>query len=221
MFSPKKHIANIITSVGILFWILACYLVITQPSWLSAEILLLWALLTDAIDGKAARKYGSTRFGPYLDDIADFINFGLHPGLWLWAITGSLSLSALYICAIFYRLIRFTMEGQNNHTYFLGLPSPAAAVAVMGIIIVYPEPLILMVSIVCIAFLSISHIPCMHIMKQGISRLGIILIILGTLSLPWLYGGDMWALWLSQCVLVLAYLLVSIIILLIPHYVMS
>ena len=37
----KKHIANIITSIGIVFGILACYLVITQPSWLSAEILLL------------------------------------------------------------------------------------------------------------------------------------------------------------------------------------
>lgn len=41
MLSLKKHLANTITSMGILFGILACYLVITQPSWLSAEILLL------------------------------------------------------------------------------------------------------------------------------------------------------------------------------------
>lgn len=71
----KKHIANTITGIGILFGILACYLVITQPSWLSAEILLLGALLTDALDGKAARKFGGTKAGPYLDDIADFLNF--------------------------------------------------------------------------------------------------------------------------------------------------
>lgn len=53
----KKNIANIITGMGILFGIIACILVITQPSWLWAEILLGGALLTDALDGKAARKF--------------------------------------------------------------------------------------------------------------------------------------------------------------------
>lgn len=71
----KKHIANIITSVGILFGIIACYLVITHPSWLWAELLLVGALIADALDGKAARKFGGTKAGPYLDDISDFINF--------------------------------------------------------------------------------------------------------------------------------------------------
>jgi hypothetical protein len=51
----------------------------TGPSWFWSEVLLLGALITDALDGKAARKFGSTKAGPYLDDIADFINFGLHP----------------------------------------------------------------------------------------------------------------------------------------------
>lgn len=216
----KKHIANIITSIGIVFGILACYLVITQLSWLSAEILLLWALLTDALDGRAARKFWSTHLGPYLDDIADFINFWLHPGLWVWSITGSISLAALYICGIFYRLVRFTMHKQDSRPYFSGLPSPAAAMGIMGILIVYPEPFILILSIGVIAFLTISHIPCIHIMKQGISPKYLWVLLLGCLALPGIYGGDVLAIWLAQTVIVLSYIVGSIILLLIPHYVL-
>lgn len=75
MAFPKKHIANMITGIGILTGVAACILVFTDPSWVWAEILLALALLTDALDGKAARKFGGTRAGPYLDDIADFLNF--------------------------------------------------------------------------------------------------------------------------------------------------
>lgn len=220
MFSPKKHIANIITSIGAIFGILACYLVITQPSWLSAEILLLWALLTDALDGRAARRFGSTHLGPYLDDIADFINFWLHPGLWIWSISGSISLAALYICAIFYRLVRFTVKKQNSETYFSGLPSPAAALGVMGIMIVHPEPLVLTLTLVAITFLTISQVPCMHIMKQNIPQKYLWVILLGCLALPGIYGGDVWAIGLAQSIITLSYILASIILLLIPHYVL-
>lgn len=61
------------------------------------------------------------------------------------------------------------MNKQETHKYFSGLPSPAAAIAVMGIMIVYPEPIILMLSIGIIAFLSLSHVPCMHVMKVALS----------------------------------------------------
>ena len=219
MFSVKKHIANTITSIGIVFGILACYLVITQPSWLSAEILILSALITDALDGLAARKYGSTPLGPYLDDIADFINFWLHPGLWIWSITGSLSLAGLFICAIFYRLMRFTLQKQDNQFTFSGLPSPAAALAIMGIIMVNPEQMVLLVCLGLIPLLTISHVPCIHVMKIPISPLFKSFVLGCCLVLPWVYGGDVWALWLAQCVIILSYVLVSIIVL-IPEYVL-
>ncbi|MBP6921208.1 CDP-alcohol phosphatidyltransferase family protein [Candidatus Gracilibacteria bacterium] len=216
----KKHIANAITSIGTMFGILACFLVLTQPSWLSAEILLLGALLTDALDGKAARRFGSTHIGPYLDDIADFINFGLHPGLWIWSISGSIPLAALYICAIFYRLVRFTLKKQDTHNYFSGLPSPAAAIGVMGIMIVHPEPIVLVLTLGVLTFLTISQVPCMHVMKQNISKKYISLIILGCLALPGIYGGDVWAIGLAQLIITMSYIAASIILLLIPHYVL-
>jgi|GEM_PF-3085927 len=57
----KKYIANVITTIGILFGVIACVLVIIHPSWLVAEILLAGALIADALDGKAARKFGETK----------------------------------------------------------------------------------------------------------------------------------------------------------------
>ncbi|MCB9806965.1 CDP-alcohol phosphatidyltransferase family protein [Candidatus Peribacteria bacterium] len=189
----KKHIANIVTSIGILFGVIACSLVITHPSWLWSELLLGGALLTDALDGKMARKFGGTKAGPYLDDIADFINFGLHPGLWIWSITGHISFAALYICCIFYRLVRFTLKNQNTQTYFSGLPSPAAAVGAMGLMIIHPDPLILVGGLGLLSFLTISSIPAMHIMKQ-LSTQKVLLIVAGSCLLPWIYGGDIFAL---------------------------
>ena len=127
----KKNIANGITGIGIVIGIVACIMVVTRASWIWSELLIVGALITDALDGKAARKFGSTKAGPYLDDIADFINFGLHPSLWIWLITGSASLAELYVCAIFYRLVRFSLKKQDAQDYFLGLPSPAAAVGAL------------------------------------------------------------------------------------------
>lgn len=43
--------------------------------------------------------------------------------------------------------------------------------------------------------------------------------ILGSVGLIWAYGGNIFALGLAECVLVLIYVLVSMIMLLIPHYV--
>ncbi|MBP7773961.1 CDP-alcohol phosphatidyltransferase family protein [Candidatus Gracilibacteria bacterium] len=216
----KKNIANAITGTGILLGIIACAMTATGPSWFWSEALLLGALITDALDGKAARKFGSTKAGPYLDDIADFINFGLHPALWIWTLTGSIGLSALYICAIFYRLARFTLQKQDTRDYFLGLPSPASAVGVFGVLIIQPSPSLLMLAIGMIAFLTISHIPCMHVMKTEWIRKNMFTLLAGCLILPWIYGGDLFALGLAQAVLTLSYILVSITTLLIPHYVL-
>jgi len=75
MNTLQKNIANMITSVGIILGVVACILAIVHPSWVWAELLLAGSLITDALDGRAARKFGETKMGPYLDDVADFINF--------------------------------------------------------------------------------------------------------------------------------------------------
>jgi CDP-diacylglycerol---serine O-phosphatidyltransferase len=221
MKTLQKNIANMITSVGIVLGIIACVLAIIHPSWIWAELLLIGSLVTDALDGKAARKFGGTKLGPYLDDVADFINFWLHPGIWIWMITGNMMLAALFICAIFYRLARFTLQKQDAKTYFLWLPSPAAAVWAMGIMMIHPHNTILTIVLSLITFLAISSIPCMHVMKTKWITKNFYLIITGCLLLPWIYGGGIFGIWLSQVILILIYILVSILILLIPHYVVQ
>lgn len=114
----KKNLANIVTGLGIVSGIIACILVIHNPSWQTATVLLIVSLVTDGLDGKIARKYGSTKAGTYLDDISDFINFGLHPGLWIWVGMQHTTLAVLYILAILYRLTRFTLQGQNTSSLF-------------------------------------------------------------------------------------------------------
>ena len=52
--------------------------------------------------------------GTYLDDISDFINFGLHPGLWIWVSMQHTTLAVLYVLAILYRLTRFTLQGSKH-----------------------------------------------------------------------------------------------------------
>ena len=71
-----------------------------------------------------------------------------------------------------------------------------------------------------IAFLTISHIPCMHVMKTEWVKKNSFALLAGCLILPWIYGGDLFALGLAQAVLTLSYVLISIITLLIPHYVL-
>lgn len=88
----------------------------------------------------------------------------------------------------------------------------------MGIMIIHPEPIILAIALGLIAFLTISHIPCMHIGKARSAKI-FPLIILGSIGLIWIYGGNIFALGLAECVLTITYILVSMIILLIPHYV--
>ncbi len=85
---------------------------------------------------------------------------------------------------------------------------------------VHPEPSVLMISLGMIAFLSISHIPCMHVMKTPWVSRNIITLLVASCLLPWVYGGDLFAFGLAQTVLVLSYILVSITTLLIPHYVL-
>lgn len=110
-----------------------------------AAWLLFGAMIFDALDGKVARIANLTSdFGGQLDSLCDAISFGVapaflakvqldferisqglppHPKLYFLA-------AALFaICAIL-RLARFNVEnehGDDAHTHFRGLPSPAAA----------------------------------------------------------------------------------------------
>ena len=105
-----------------------------------AVLMLLGAAFLDGIDGRVARMLkGQSRFGAEMDSLADIVNFGLAPGLLLYAFVlkeaGAFGWTAalLYTTGCALRLARFnTMLDDPNRpkwhsAFFVGVPAPAGA----------------------------------------------------------------------------------------------
>lgn len=114
-----------------------------EGRWDLAIAAIVFAACLDGIDGRIARLLkASSRFGAELDSLADFVNFGVAPAFLIfnWGL-GDLK-SAGWICVMIFalasalRLARFNAaldeerpKWQSN--YFMGMPTPAAAIAVL------------------------------------------------------------------------------------------
>ena len=76
-----------------------------------------------------AEKHGGTVYGPYLDDIADFVSFGLSPAYIIFQSGGSLAwiFGLIFFSGVAYRLIRFVTVDKKRSDLpegiFNGLPS--------------------------------------------------------------------------------------------------
>ena len=100
------------------------------------------AMVLDSLDGRVARMTNTTSaFGEQMDSLSDMVSFGAAPALIMyeWALKGLGKLG--WIAAFVYcsgaalRLARFnTNIGIVDKRYFQGLPSPAAAALVTGLI---------------------------------------------------------------------------------------
>ncbi|HEX4124328.1 MAG TPA: CDP-alcohol phosphatidyltransferase family protein [Tepidisphaeraceae bacterium] len=119
----------------------------------AAAYLIFLAMIFDALDGRLARfTRHTTDFGGQLDSLADVISFGAAPGLLviflfhrahltldLPVLTRSIwAAGALFFCCAALRLARFNVSnahGEQHHFSFLGLPSPGAAGAVAGFVL--------------------------------------------------------------------------------------
>ena len=118
---------------------------------LAAEGKLEWALgaivfaaVLDGIDGRVARLLkGTSRFGAELDSLADFVNFGVAPGLTLYFWSLHELKSAGWIAAMVFaiaaglRLARFNVMIDDPNrpawaaNFFVGMPAPAGAITVL------------------------------------------------------------------------------------------
>jgi CDP-diacylglycerol--serine O-phosphatidyltransferase len=132
-------------------------LFLIKHHFLAAAYLLFIAMLFDALDGRLARfARHTTDFGGQLDSLADVISFGAAPAFlalqvfhesqgpllepiisrMIWAI------GALYMSCAAIRLARFNVSnehGEQHHFSFLGLPSPGAAAAVAGFVLMQQD----------------------------------------------------------------------------------
>ncbi len=138
----------------------------------SAALLILAAGIFDVLDGRVARMTRSqTRFGLEYDSISDVVSFGMAPALmaYLWALRpyGRVGAAAsfLYVACGALRLARFnTISEDSPKSYFVGLPSPAAAIFLASLAIAYPDlqfshpDILLLVSLPCLGVLMVSNI---------------------------------------------------------------
>ena len=154
---------------------------------LSAEGTFEWALyaivfaaVLDGIDGRVARLLkGTSRFGAELDSLADFVNFGVAPGVTLYFWSLHEIKSAGWIAAMVFaiaaglRLARFNVMIDDPNrpawagNFFVGVPAPAGAITVLLPVYVhflgisppaYSAPLTLVYTL-AIALLMVSRLP--------------------------------------------------------------
>jgi CDP-diacylglycerol--serine O-phosphatidyltransferase len=113
----------------------------------NAAIGIFCAMVLDSLDGRVARLPNTqSAFGEQMDSLSDMVSFGAAPALivYEWALKGLGKLgwiaAFVYCAGAALRLARFnTNIGVVDKRYFQGLPSPAAAALVTGLIWVFDD----------------------------------------------------------------------------------
>ncbi|MBB3066262.1 MULTISPECIES: CDP-diacylglycerol--serine O-phosphatidyltransferase [Limibacillus] len=156
-----------------------------------AVYLILLAALLDGMDGRVARLLkGTSKFGAELDSLADFVNFGVAPGLLLYLSllqgTGPLAwLSALiFVICCGLRLARFNVMAQATDgpawgkEFYVGVPAPAAGLLALlplflhflGVSVIEGAPVLAAFYLIFVGFLAVSRIPTFAVKKVSIRR---------------------------------------------------
>jgi len=139
---------------------------------------IVFAAILDGIDGRVARLIkGQSKFGAELDSLADFVNFGVAPGLilYFWQLhelhNGGWIAAMVFAISGGLRLARFnaSMDDPNKPafaaSYFTGVPAPAGAVIALlpvylAFLGVYTSPALLTaLYTLFVAFLMVSRLP--------------------------------------------------------------
>tara|TARA_B100001094_G_scaffold299293_1_gene323877 strand:- start:434 stop:1135 length:702 start_codon:yes stop_codon:yes gene_type:complete len=147
----KKHIPNIFTIFNLILGWLAIFFAFKFSFKLSIYCILI-ASIFDYLDGFAARRLKvESKLGAQLDSLADFITFGIAPALIIFNLSISeeifskpnfdlllfLNIGLIPVFAAL-RLAKFNANPiQKSH--FIGLPSPAFALAAVSITLVLME----------------------------------------------------------------------------------
>lgn len=108
----------------------------------AAAVAIFVAMVMDGLDGRVARMtHTQSAFGAEYDSLSDMVSFGAAPALvvYEWALKGMGKLgwaaAFIYCVGAALRLARFnTMLDVADKRYFQGLPSPAAAALVAGLV---------------------------------------------------------------------------------------
>ncbi len=173
----RMLVPNVITLLAICAGLTAIRLS-TEGRMELAVAAIVFAAVLDFLDGRVARMIkGQSKFGAELDSLADFVNFGVAPGLMLyfWQLhdlhNGGWIAAMVFAISGGLRLARFnaTMDDPNKPAfavnYFTGVPAPAGALTVLLPIYLaflgVPRPPAVLTALftLLIAFLMVSRLP--------------------------------------------------------------
>ena len=173
----RMLVPNVITLLAICAGLTAIRLS-TEGRMELAVAAIVFAAVLDGLDGRVARMIkGQSKFGAELDSLADFVNFGVAPGLilYFWQLhelhDGGWIAAMVFAISGGLRLARFnaSMDDPNRppfaSNYFTGVPAPAGAVtALLPVYLAFlgvfkPPALLTAVYTLLIAFLMVSRLP--------------------------------------------------------------
>jgi len=173
----RMLVPNVITLLAICAGLTAIRLS-TEGRMELAVAAIVFAAVLDGLDGRVARMIkGQSKFGAELDSLADFVNFGVAPGLilYFWQLhelgNGGWIAAMVFAISGGLRLARFnaTMDDPNKPAFaanfFTGVPAPAGAITVL--LPVYfaflgtpmPPAVLTALYTLVIGFLMVSRLP--------------------------------------------------------------
>jgi CDP-diacylglycerol--serine O-phosphatidyltransferase len=114
----------------------------TRSAWF-----LVLAVAFDMIDGRVARLTKTTSgFGVQLDSLSDLVSFGLAPSVMMYQLVLSsmgkvgIGIAILFVLCSALRLAKFNVyiqDGDEVHSSFMGLPTPASAGLLLSFVLSY------------------------------------------------------------------------------------
>lgn len=185
-FPVKMVIPNAVTS-GSIFCGMSSLILASNGKFSQAAWLIFFACFFDLMDGRIARKLGSSSsFGVELDSLADAISFGVAPAFLVYlayfndfGVIGHVVASFYALCSVL-RLARFNISTDVPDGYFCGLPTPAGALTLASsLFLPFPiKPEIAIAATVIIGFLLVSNIVYANskkMKKDNLNRLAMLI----------------------------------------------
>ncbi len=153
--NPVKHIPNTLTLINLF---IGCLSIVSafEGNLLMAGYLILLAAVFDYLDGFSARLLKAySPLGKELDSLSDLVSFGVAPSVIVFhllkdalgltanegLLTGNVLLAIPFLIAVFssLRLAIFNLDTRQT-TSFIGLPTPANAIFIVGLVLGLNSP---------------------------------------------------------------------------------
>lgn len=207
-----RLVPNLVTILGMCAGLSAIRFTFDERYEIAAALIILAAVL-DGIDGLLARKLNAaSSFGAELDSFADFVSFGVAPGVLVfgYALAGPMAgvgwifVLVFAVCACL-RLARFNIsraapEGASTR-HFIGVPAPAGAMlgllpvylGLAGVADVSKFPLLVALYMGGVGLLMVSRLPTPSLKAVRIARENAIWVLVGMSAFAGLLAVRTWA----------------------------